>query len=162
MLNFTPMPVSRGGVDARHAVVHLGRVIQKTQDYFDELGNPAAPCPPLFRIGARLLAFQQHRGNHLGAEPPPVMSFVLRSNLGRVRTHRAPRNLVMLESQFMNNALAQKFRQTQIRLLGTPLHGSEQRPVNAKSQNLNFLSHDHDLWLLLAQPEGLAMRGRLD
>ena len=90
----------------------LGGVHQETQDYLDELCNPAAPGTPVFRIGVRLLAFQQYRGNHLGADPPPVMSFVLRSNPGRVRTYRGPRNLAMLGSQFMNNALSQKLRQT--------------------------------------------------
>jgi hypothetical protein len=73
------------------------------------------------------------------------MSFVLRSNAGRVRAYRGPRSLAILGSQFMNDALSQKFRQTQTRLLGAMLHGSEQRRVNAKSQNLNFLSHGHDL-----------------
>ena len=107
------MSVGRGSVDGRRVVVRLGGVHQKTQDYLDEVCNPAAPGTPLFRIGVRLPAFQQHRGNHLGAEPPPVMSFVLRSNPGRVRTYRCPRSLAMLGSQFMNNALSQKFRQGQ-------------------------------------------------
>ena len=146
------MSVCRGSVDGRHVVVGLGGVHQKTQDYLDELCHPAAPGTPLLGIGVRLLAFQQHRGNHLGAEPPPVMSFVLRSNAGRVRAYRGPRSLAILGSQFMNDALSQKFRQTQTRLLGAMLHGSEQRRVNAKSQNLNFLSHGHDLWRHLFWP----------
>jgi hypothetical protein len=136
------MPVCQGSVDGRHVVVRLGGVHQKTQDYLDKLCNPAAPGTPLFRIGVRLLAFQQHLRNHLGAEPPLVMSFMLRSNPGRVRTYRGPRSLAMLGRQFMDNALSQKFRQSQTRLLGATLHGSQQRRVNAKSQNLNFLSHD--------------------